>query len=596
MTQQAIVFGTILFSLIMFISGRLRYDIVAIIALLIVTITGVVKPQDAFLGFGNPVVITVAAVLIISRGLMNVGAVDILVEGLDGIGKNTTIQIAALTLMTAVFSSFMNNVGALALVMPVTIRIAKKTNSPTSILLMPIAFGSLLGGLTTLIGTPPNIIIASYRAQNGLASFGVFDFAKVGLGLAVVGILYISLIGWRLIPSRKNSNPTEELFKIEDYITEICVPPGSLISGKSLGDLSEMTTAEINILSIIRNKIKILSPSSFEVLQTGDIIILQADSDEFKKLVEKTDIGLPGGGCNEKISRDLLNSNEHTLVEAVVRDDSPLVGQTAKSLQMRPRYNVNMVAVSRQGERIGKRLKNITFKAGDIVLFQAQTAALQETLGRLKCLPLADRDFKINKPYSSKKVAFAVLTFALAILLTTLGLLSTQVAFVLAALIMVMGDIISPKDIYENIDWPIIVLLGALLPVGEALEQTGGSYLIANVLFKSAVRFSPVVALLFLMLATIILTNVINNAAAAVLMAPIAFSIALRLGISTDPFLMAVAVASSSAFLTPIGHQSNTLVMGPGGYHFKDYWLMGLPLTIIVLLVGVPLILYFWPL
>ncbi len=596
MLHQAMVFITIILALYMFIKGSLRYDIVAILALLFLTAIGVIGPQAAFSGFGSPVVITVAAVLIISRGLINVGAVELLVDRLEAIGGNKNKQIAILTLMTAILSSFINNVGALAIVMPVAIRLAKKNNTPASVLLMPIAFGSLLGGLTTLIGTPPNIIIAAYRAENGLSSFGMFDFTKVGLGVAFIGIVFISAYGWRLIPVRKKDSPSEELFNIEDYVTEACVPMGSNISGKSIKELCEWINADINILSIIRDKVKILAPTAFDVIFAGDILILEAGSEELKLLVEKTNIGLPGVGCNTELNRELLNSKEFSLVEAVIRDDSPLIGQTAKMIRLRPQFGVNLVALSREGSRISSRLKNISFRAGDIILFQAKTSELQETLSSLKCLPLADRDYRLTNNRENKSILVALATFVSAIALTTAGLLSPQVSFVAVAVVMVLTGIITTRDIYESIDWPIIVLIAALLPVGEALEATGGSELIASLILRSTGMLPPAFALLILMLVTVLLTNVINNAAAAVLMAPIAISVAAGMGKSPDAFLMAVAIAASSAFLTPIGHQSNTLVMGPGGYHFKDYWKMGLPLTILVLITGLPLILLFWPL
>ncbi len=596
MLHQAMVFITIIFALFMFIKGWLRYDIVAILALLFLTLVGIIEPQEAFAGFGSPVVITVAAVLIISRGLINVGAVELLVDKLEAIGGNKNQQIAILTLITAILSSFINNVGALAIVMPVAIRLAKKNKIPASNLLMPIAFGSLLGGLTTLIGTPPNIIIAAYRADNGLSAFGMFDFTKVGLGIALVGIIFISVYGWRLIPVRKKDSPSEELFKIEDYVTEACVPMGSHISGKSIAELCTEINTDINILSIIRNKTKILAPTAFDVIFSGDILILEADSEELKRLVEKTDIGLPGVGCNTEVNRELLNSKEYSLVEAVIRDDSPLIGQTAKKIRLRPQFGVNLVAVSREGSRISNRLKNISFRAGDILLFQAKASALQETLSSLKCLPLADRDYRLVNHRENKRIFSAIGAFAAAIALTTAGLLSPQVSFVAVAAVMVLTGIVTSRDIYDSIDWPIIVLIGALLPVGEALETTGGSELIASLILRSNGMLSPAIVLLIVMIITILLTNIINNAAAAVLMAPIAISVATGMGKSPDPFLMAVAIAASSAFLTPIGHQSNTLVMGPGGYHFKDYWKMGLPLTIIIMIIGLPLILLFWPL
>lgn len=596
MIPQLIVFATIIFALLFFINGRVRYDIVAVIALLIVTLAGIVSPNDAFLGFGHPAVITVAAILVVSKGLLNAGAVDTLTVWLNPSGKGISIQIARLMILTAVLSSFMNNVGALALVMPIAIKIANKNGYPTSVLLMPVAFSSLLGGLITVIGTPPNLIISMFRADAGLPAFNLWDFAPVGIGLTIVGVIFIALVGWRLIPQRKTKNPPEELFKVEEYLTEVFIPSDSKMIGKTIRDMGMELALDVNILGIVRDKKKILAPSSFETIKVADILIVKTDTDELKKLLEATGFTLAGVKYEEDINTDRLRSEDFSLLEAVIRDDSPMIGKTAKITQLRWRYGVNLVAVSRQGSRIQGRLSDIHFRAGDIILIQLQTRSIQGTLAELKCLPLAERDFNFGSNINTKDIIISVSIFGLAVLATTIGLVSVQISFVAAAVAMVLFGIISPKEIYENIDWPIIILLGAMLPLGSALETTGGAETIANLLLKSSSFLPPSMLLAFLMLVTMLLTNVINNAAAAVLMAPIAISMAAGMGVSVDPMLMAVAVASSSAFLTPIGHQSNTLIMGPGGYHFGDYWRLGLPVSLIILVIGTPLILLVWPL
>ncbi|WP_192929823.1 SLC13 family permease [Alkaliphilus serpentinus] len=596
MMEQFIVFSTIVFTLVLFINGKLRYDVVAILALLIITLTGIISPNDAFLGFSHPAVITVAAVLVVSKGLLKVGAVDVLTSWIDPTGKGMAAQIASLMLLTAVLSSFMNNIGALALVMPIAIKIANKNNHPTSVLLMPIAFSSLLGGLITVIGTPPNLIISTFRAEAGLPAFNLWDFAPVGIGLTIIGILYIALIGWKLIPQRKSKNPPKDLFKVEEYLTEVCVPSNSKMIGKTIRDMGMELPLGLNILGIVRNKVKILAPSSFEMLKAEDILIIKTDTGELKKLMEATGFIFAGVKINKGISTDLLKSQDYTLLEAVIRDDSPMVGKTAKMINLRWRYGVNLVAVSRQGARIHDRLGDVSFRAGDIILIQLQARNLQGTLAELRTLPLAERAFDFGNLINKKNILISVGIFALAVIATTLNFISVEISFVTAGIAMVLFGIISPKEIYESIDWPIIILLGSMLPLGGALETTGGAETIASLLLKVSGLLPPSMLIVFLMLVTMLLTNVINNAAAAVLMAPIAISMASGMGVSVDPLLMAVAVSSSSAFLTPIGHQSNTLIMGPGGYHFGDYWRLGLPLSLLILILGTPLILLFWPL
>ena len=592
MRQQVIVFAVLLISLIFFVNGRFRYDLVALMALLAVTLTGIISPEASFSGFAHPAVITVAAILVISKGLMNAGVVDFITRWLGRFNDKPTTQVAVLTGIVAVLSTFMNNVGALAILLPVAIRMGRKNKIPPSVLLMPLAFGSLLGGLATLIGTPPNIIIATYRAQNGVGPFSMFDFAPVGIGVAIAGIIFIALVGWRLIPHRKGQTPKNELFSLEDYLTEICVTRDSKIVGKSLRELGKITDADINIVGLVRERTKITAPSSFEVIHEWDILIIKADSVELKKLLDSAGLSLVGAK-DHHVDREALGSEQISLIEAVVREDSPLIRRTARDLHLRWRFGVNLLAVSRQGDELKERLNRIHFLPGDIVLLQVQADSLQETMNNLGCLPLAERGLQIGIP----RRTFLVLgIFVTAIIFTTLGILPVQISLTAAAVGIVLSGSLTLKEAYESIHWSVIVLLGAMIPVGEALEISGGAQLIANSILGFSNHLPASLILGILLVITLLLTNVINNAAAAVLMAPIAFNIAQGLAASPDPFLMAVTIGASCAFLTPIGHQSNTLVMGPGGYHFQDYWRMGLPLTIITIFVSIPLILFYWPL
>lgn len=484
----------------------------------------------------------------------------------------------------------MNNVGALALLLPIAIRMARKNGHSPSTLLMPLSFGSLLGGMTTLIGTPPNIIIASFRAQTDSGPFRMFDFTPVGIGVALAGILFLSLMGWRLIPQRKGQLSPEELFRIEDYVAEVRVPEGSKLARKFLHEVEETVESDVTVVGLVRGDRKLLAPSSYERLEAGDILIVEADSEALKSFLDATKLELIG---DEKEHDDKsLGSDEVNIIEAIVKPNSPLEGNTAWTFNLRWRYGINLLGVARQGSRLKQRLKSIQFQAGDILLLQGPRERLQETLSVVGCLPLAERGLR----FGPQRLALSLTIFALSIAAAAAGFLAAPIALASGAVLMVLFKLVSLREAYDSIDWPIIVLLGAMLPVGTAMETTGAADLVANGLLDISGQLPPVATLIIVFLGVMFLSDIVNNAAAAVLMAPIATSVAQGMGASADPFLMAVAVGASSAFLTPIGHQSNTLVMGPGGYKFSDYARMGFPLEVIIVLVAVPLILWFWPL
>lgn len=589
--EQWIVFGTLALALILFVSGRWRYDVVALAALLVVAVTGVVPGDQVFAGFGHPAVITVAAVLIISRAILNTGVVDSTVRLLSRAGNHPTLLVAALTCLVALCSGFMNNIGALALFLPVAIRMARNTGISPSVLLMPMAFGSLLGGLLTLIGTPPNIIIAMFRAQTPAASpFRMFDFMPVGAAVTAAGVVFIALLGWRLIPRRKSPPSREDLFAIKDYITELNVPEKSIMAGKPLGELEKIAGSDVLIMGLIQGEQRLPDPGSHHVLHPYDVIIVKSDTRDLQALLDSTGLQLAG---SRKIQKKDLRSGEEGLLEAVIMVNSPLEGKSAQSMKLRQSYGISLLAVARQGAGFHARISRIKLRAGDVLLLQGRSETLSSLLPELGCLPLAERGLQIDKP---RRAALTLSLFAAALAIAAVGLLPIEISFSCAAVIMVLAGLISLKDAYESIDWPIIVLLGAMIPVSQALETTGGALLIADSLLALSGKMQPWLIMTLIFTTTMLLSNIVNNAAAVLLMAPIAIDIALGIGASADPFLMAVAISASSAFLTPIGHQSNTLVLGPGGYKFGDYWRIGLPLGIVVTAVAIPMILLVWPL
>jgi len=612
--EQLIVFGVLAATLVLFVWNRWRYDLVALAALLACALTGVVPAEEVFAGLGHPAVISVAAVLVLSRGLLNAGVVDSVARRLMQVGERPWAQVAALTGIVALSSGFMNNVGALALFMPVAIWMSRQSGRSPSYLLMPLAFGSLLGGTLTLIGTPPNLIIAGYRAEAGEAPFGMFAFLPVGAAVTVAGVLFIALLGWRLVPRRQEQEGNGDLFEISAYLTEVRVPEGCKYAGRTLHALigAVQDEADVQVIALIRGDERQRMPSTYEVLREGDILLVEADSDSLKALLDVTGVELAAdveeqenkahdeqeaaeqAVEQEKAEKDHKSRHgELTLAEAIVSPGSMLVGTSASGLDLRERHGVNVLAVARQGQRLRQRLGEIRFAAGDILLLQAREDALQSSLNSLGCLPLASRGLSITTP---RNVMLASAIFAITLASIAFGLLPAATALVTGALVMILVGLIPLGRIYESIDMPVIVLVAAMLPVGQALETTGGSQLIADALLELGQSLPAAATLALLMVAVMLISNVVNNAAAAVLAAPVAISLARGMDASVDPFLIAVAIGASCAFLTPIGHQSNTLVMAPGGYRFGDYWRLGLPLSILVVLCAVPAILWIWPL
>ncbi|KAA3626077.1 MAG: SLC13 family permease [Proteobacteria bacterium] len=590
--DQIYVFVVLLISLALFAWERWRYDFVAMGAMFAVVAGGVVPAGVALEGFGHPAVITVAAVLIISRALRNSGLIDLIARVLTPFTKNQGMHIAALTGGVAFFSSFMNNVGALALLLPVALETARENKRSPALLLMPLAFGSILGGLITMIGTPPNIIIATYRAELGFAEFAMFDFAPVGLVVTIAGVLFIALYGWRLIPSdcRGKRSEIQEHFQIGEYIIEVRVREGSDLVGTLLSKVDELTEGEAVPIGIVRGRGLFTPASRHPEIRAGDVLVLEADAVGLKTVMDDHGLELAASGAKalEDVGADRL-----TLCEAVINAESSLVGRDLRYLRRKMGGGVELVALARQGRSIRRRLRDQKFKAGDVLLMQGDEDVVTGMHLDLGLMPLAERDLMLHHP---RRVFLAFLIFAAAIAASMAGWIHIAFAFGAAIMAFVFLDILPPRDLYKEVDWPIIVLLGGMMAVGRAMDASGGTQLIADGFVAITSALPAWLTLLPLMVVTIALTNVINNAATAVLMAPIAVGIAQRMEVSMDPFLMTVAVAASCAFLTPVGHQSNTLVMGPGGYRFSDYWRMGLPLTGIVIVTALPMILLFWPL
>lgn len=587
--DQVITFVVLAACLCLFAWGRWRYDLVALSAMLAVVSAGIVPTADALAGFGHPAVITVAAVLVISRALRNSGFVDVIARELMPLTERPFLHIASLTGVVTVCSAFMNNVGALALMLPVAVATAKRRDRPPAMLLMPLAFGSILGGLMTMIGTPPNVIIASYRAGVTGEPFGMFDFSPVGAVVAAVGVAFVALIGWRLIPKERRSTAAERLFEIGDYIIEVRIPEGCPLIAQRIGEIEAFAGDDVVPVGLVRGRDKVVHPSRWRRLEAGDLLVVKADPADLKAVID--DNGLELVAANSA-RLEGIKAEELRLAEAVVAPGSPLDGRNPPYLHRRGNGSISLLALARQGRPIHNRLRRERFRTGDVLLLQGDRDSMADVMAELGLLPLAERELRLG---ARRRIGLALGIFALAIGAGAIGLVPLVVAFLGAIVAYVLFGIISVHDLYRDIDWPVIVLLGAMIPVGQALELSGGTTLIADSIVRITADLPAWVVLGLVLVVTMTLSDVVNNAATAVVMAPISVGIAMRLGVASDPFLMAVAVGASCAFLTPIGHQSNTLVMGPGGYRFGDYWRMGLPLEVLIVAVAVPMILFVWP-
>lgn len=569
--------------------GRWRYDLVAFGALLLAVLAGIVPTDQAFSGFGHPAVVIIALVLIVSRGLSNSGAIELLARVVVSGSRKLAAHVSIMASLAAVLSALMNNVAALALLMPVDIQAANKAGRSPALSLMPLSFASILGGMITLIGTPPNIVIAEFRNGALGAPYKMFDFAPVGLTCAVVGVAYVAFIGWRLLPAeRRESDSGKDLFELADYIAELKIPEGSALIGSFVRDLDEQADkSDVDIIGLVRRGKRMPGLARRVEIRAGDLLVVEGDPESIEDAVGG--FGLEYVGTGEGV----LQKDDLVLSEVIVPESSSLAGRSAMSFRLLYRYRVALVGISRQGRRFREHVRKVETKAGDVLLLLGAEDRLSDVISRLGLLPLVDRGQRVIQ---RNKAWWAVGIFAAAIVAASIGVIYLPIALGCVVAAYVMLNIVPVRELYDSVEWPVIVLLAGMIPIGSAMQSTGSTTLIAEGIVNLSAGFSPVVVLTLLIIVTMTLSDVMNNTATAVIAAPIAMEIAGILKVNPDPFLMGVAVAASSAFLTPIGHKNNTLVMGPGGYRFGDYWRMGLPLEIIIIAVAVPTILFVWPL
>ncbi len=588
-TDQIILFALFIAVFALLLWGRFRYDLVAFTALLVGVVVGVVPVDSAFAGFGHPATIVVALVLVVSAGLVRSGAVFLITRTLVDASRGLGAHIALMGGIGAVLSAFMNNVAALALLMPVDMQTARKAKRAAGLTLMPLSFATILGGMATLIGTPPNIIIASIRAEALGAPYNMFDFAPVGGLAAIAGLAFVALIGWRLIPDR--GVPTESSEALAQYIAELTVPAESAQIGKRVAELDEAAEkTDVAIIGMIRDGKRRYGRAANAVLREGDALVLEATPealDEFRAALSLD--------FSDAHRQELLSAAGEGLevIEVVVPENARITGRTAQALGLAWRQGTVLMGISRKGQRITKQVRKTEVEPGDILLLLCPRDHGPDVTEWLGCLPLAERGLNVT---ANEKAWLAIGLFAAAVLAASVGLLYLPIALGLVVVGYVLTKILPIAQIYDSIEWPVVVLLGSMIPLGTALEASGGTELIAGSLVKLTAGLPAWAILTVLMVVTMTLSDVLNNTATTIVAAPVGIQMARTLEVSPDPFLMAVAVAASAAFLTPIGHKNNTLILGPGGYRFGDYWRMGLPLEILIVAVSIPAILLFWPL
>ena len=573
----------------MFLWGRFRYDVTAILALLAGIALGLVKPADAFTGFSDDIVIIVGSALVISAAMQRSGLIE---SALGVVARRVTrvrSQLLVLAASVGVSSALVKNVGALAMLMPAAVQTAKKSNASPSVFLMPMSFASLLGGLMTLVGTSPNIIVSRVRQQMTGEPFGMFDYLPTGLGLLIVGLIFLRF-GYRLLPRERRAAPTMgEALNISDYVTEVTVDEGSSAVDETVTAFLERHDHAITITAILRGGVRTFIAPDLTI-RAGDTLIIGGDPDTLERVIAGDHLALAG---QDREAPEGSEDDEVGVIEAVVTSESVLVRQSAGRLRLQQRYGVNLIAISRAGKRLTKQLRDITLRAGDVIVLQGPLTLLPERMRDLGTLPLAERTLRLG---SSKRRFVPLAILATAMFVTAMGWVPVAVAFFAAAGLIMASGALPLREAYEGVEWPILIMLGALIPVSETLRTTGASNVLATGLAHLAASLPPWGAVALILTAAMAVTPFLNNAATVLVMAPIAAVFAHDLGYRPEAFLIATAIGAGCDFLTPIGHQCNTLVFGPGGYRFGDYARLGAPLSLLVVLVGTPLVIWAWPL
>ncbi|MBS0480023.1 MAG: SLC13 family permease [Proteobacteria bacterium] len=590
MTTPQLLSGALLFAMMgFFIWGKFRYDVTAMLALLAGLATGIVKPREAFTGFSDDIVIIVGSALVISAAVQRSGLIE---QGLALIARRVTkirSQLLVLTASVGLTSALVKNVGALAMLMPAAFQMAKKNNASPSVFLMPMSFASLLGGLMTLVGTSPNIIVSRVRQDMTGQPFRMFDYFPTGFGLLVMGLIFLRF-GYRLLPRDRRAAPTMgDALDIKGYVTEATIGDESPAIDETVASFVKRHDGDVAVTGIMRAGMS-ASPRDYMTLRAGDTLILSGEPDVLERVISTNKFALAG---EEREVPEDRKGEEVGVIEAVIGTNSALIGRTAGRLRLQERLGINLIAVSRGGERLAHRLGGTVLRAGDVIVLQGPLTLLPERLPELGALPLAERTLRLG---NSRKGLLPVAILAIAMIATATGYVPVAVAFFTAAALIMASGALPLAEAYNAVEWPILIMLGSLIPVADTLRTTGASQIMATQLAHVAATLPAWGAVALILVAAMAVTPFLNNAATVLVMAPIAAVFAKDLGYRPEAFLIATAMGAGCDFLTPIGHQCNTLVFGPGGYRFSDYARLGAPLSLLVVLVGTPLILCVWPL
>jgi len=584
--EITLVLLLLLIALVLFATEWLRMDLVSLLLLLALAVTGLVSAEEAFSGFSNPAVITVAAMFIISAGLTRTGALVPLGNRLMRLAGGSEVRmVVVIMLCSAGFSAFINNIGATAMLLPMAVSMARNGRISPSKLLIPLAFGSLLGGVCTLIGTPPNILMNTLLGQYTGEHFSMFDFTPVGLAILTTGTLYMALIGRHLLPERKAGTLTEA-YQVKEYITEVQILDDSPLHGQRIGRSNFESRYGLKIRAFLRAGRKYPTPHRNRKLYSGDTLLLEGGPEAILSLRESKGLAIVPERDNPAATTE-LDREELMVIEAALSPNSGLAGKTLREVHFVETYGLTPLALWRSGAPVVRKVDRVLLRFGDVLLLQGPQENVLHLGEDHGFLLLGDIRTVSDQP---QKAPLALTILVATIALASTDLLPIMLAASLGALAMVLSRCLNVRDLYTTIDWSIIVLIAGTLPLGLALEKTGAARLLADQIVGLIGPFGPLAVLCALFLLTSLLTEIMSHAAAAVLMAPIAFNSALDLAVSPQPFFMAVAVAASSCFMTPISHQSNALVMGPGGYRFTDFLRVGAPMNLLIWLVATILI------
>ena len=580
--HQGLAFGLIAATIAGFLSGRLPFDLVALAALMMGVMIGIIPAEKAFSGFSDEVVVIIAAALVVSAAIARSGIVEAAMRPVTRHLRTTSLQVPVLAGACMALSMVTKNVGALAIFMPGALQIARRFKTPPSALLMPMAFSSMLGGLVTLVGTSPNILISKVRADVEGKPFGMFDFTPVGLSVALIGFVFLAF-AWRLLPGGRRAAPTmEAAFNLADYTAEARLPEASPACGVSILEVEAMAEGDVQIASVVRERFRRYPRRPDFRLRADDVLLLRGAPSDLERLVARARLSLAGGG-----------EGEARIVEGVVTGDSPLIGRTLAQAQLEEKYEIGVLAVSRRGQRIRQRLASVRLRAGDVVVLRSASPQMPDTLGALRVLPLAERSIALGRNDRSLVPGLVLLG---AMGLVAAHVASVGIAFFGAAILLLLLRVMTMHEAYDAVEWHLLIMLGALIPVTRTITDTGGIKLIAGWMLHLVHGLPGIAVLGVVLVLTLLAAPMLQAAPTVLIMGPIAASLARQLGFAPDPFLIAVGLGAACDFLTPLGHQCSTLVMGPGGYRFGDYARLGAPLSALVVLSGVPLIAYFWPL